>query len=861
MTHDALYARAKEVFLRVCEAPEDTRGLLMRSLCGDDDGLLTEVEALLGHDDDRDTLCVGEHRPPGSRVGKYIIRGLLGAGSMGLVYEGELEHPKRTVAVKIGRAGVHAASLRRRMEQEVAALSRLQHPGIAAVYDTGVDEGTGEPYFVMEMVRGEPITAHAARRGLSIPERVELIAGVCDAVHHAHLRGVIHRDLKPSNILVDETGRARVLDFGIARLTDEDTAVRTIPGQVVGTLGYMSPEQAAGDRDRIDARTDIYALGSIAYEILAERAALDLNGRSISDAVRRIQDAEPTRLGALDRRLRGDLETVVAKAMEKDLERRYQSAEGLAVDLRRTVRNEPVLARAPSTLYQLTKFARRHRGFAAGVAAVAAAMVGATAVSGVFAVRADAERAVAERRFADVRALANTFLFDVYSQADTLPGSLALRQNLVSTGLTYLDSLARDAGNNPELLSELAAAYFRIGDLQGNPRQSNLGEPVRAIRSYEHSIEIRERIERISPSGENRLNMLRARLAIGEAVTSSGRTEDALGHFMDARDGLVVEALRAPRDPMLIATVDLAESRIGGVLRDMGRLEESLAHYLNSLEAARTGEGLGSVTQRALSVAYSEVGLTLVRLDRAPEAVPYYERSMQIRRAELERNPQSTRAQRDMALIHHRMSDVARDSGEVEKGLEHGRAALALLDALHRADPGDARLRIDLSIGCEKLSVLLVTAGLYEEALVERRRAVGLHALLVQDYPDNILYKKTMLLGKEGMAENLRLLGRHAEARDAYTETIAMAERLCGVDGRDTRVWTSLAVLHRGMGLLAFEQAGGRDGDLLREGAMWIDVCILTLEHMEREGMLPVRSDLNKENMLALKTEFMPGAR
>lgn len=855
MTHDTLYARSKEVFLRVCDAPEDTRDSLMRSLCGGDDGLVAEVEALLGHDDDHDTLCAGEHRPPGSRVGKYIIRGLLGAGSMGLVYEGELEHPKRTVAIKIGRAGVRAASLRRRMEHEVAALARLQHPGIAAVYDTGVDEGTGEPYFVMEMVRGEPITAYAGRRGLSIQERAELVAEVCDAVHHAHLRGVIHRDLKPSNILVDETGRARVLDFGIARLTDEEATVRTMPGQVVGTLGYMSPEQAAGDRDGIDARTDIYALGSIAYELLAGRAALDLDGRSVSDAVRRIQEVEPARLGAVDRRLRGDAETVVAKAMEKDPSRWYQSAESLGADLRRMVRNEPVLARGPSTLYQLAKFARRHRGLVAGVGAVASAMIGATVVSGIFAVRADSERAVAQCRFAQVRALANTFLFDVYGQVETLPGSLEVRQNLVGTGLTYLDSLAADAEGDPELLAE---AYSRIGDLQGNPLRSNLGEPMRAIDSYERGIRIRERIERIAPSLENRVAMLRTYLAMGEAVTSSGRAEDALAHFTKARDGLAAESLRSPDSAALVATVYLAESNIGSVLRDMGRPEEALVHFLNALGAARTAKTMGSATPRTVSVAYNEAGLTLVRLGREAEAVPHFERSMEIRKAELERNPQSTRARRDLALAHHRMSDAVRVIGEFETAILHNRSAFELLHALHQADPGDARLRIDLSIAREKVASSLLDAGRFEEALPEHHHVLELRTILVDDHPENLYYRKALMAAQERLAHNLRLLGRHAEARPAYTDSIALAHWCRERDARDTRVWTSLAAAQRGLGLSAIEQAAGTDLDLLKEGAAWFDACLATIDHMQREGIVPVRPDLTTENIRALKARSEP---
>lgn len=863
MAGDGLYERAKTVFLQACDAAGEDRAALVESLCAGDEALRVEVEALLSHDEDDDTLDVSGARPPGSRIGAYTVVRTLGAGSMGVVYEAEQAHPKRTVAIKVGRSGVSAASLRRRLEHEVSALARLQHPGIAAVYDSGVDGATGEPYFVMELVHGEPITQNASRRGLSVPERVELIAGVCDAVHHAHLRGVIHRDLKPSNILVDASGRARVLDFGIARIEDEDSTLRTMPGQVMGTLGFMSPEQASGDRDAIDARADIYALGSIAYELLAGVPALDLSGKPMHEAIRVIQQQDPVRLGTIDRRLRGDLETIVATAMEKDPARRYQSAEGLAGDLRRALRDEPITARAPTTFYQIGKFVRRRRGLVGAAGVIAATLIAATAVSTVFAVRADAQRARAERRFGQVRALANTFLFDIHDQIEPLVGSIKARRSLVRTGLAYLDSLAGEAGDDPELLGELAEAYFRVGDIQGNPRRSNLGDVEASLASYGHSIDIRRRIDRIAPSAENSLALIRTHIAVGETTTSSEHAGDALGHFRAARDGLVSMLEVSPGDVESLGALGLAEGRIGGVLREMGRPGEALAHFLGSLDAARRVVEIepGAEAERTLSIALNEVGLTLVRLGRPLEALPHYERSMAIRAAAAEREPHSARALRDLALAHHRMVDVFQSTNDPEAALRHNLAALESLAALHRADPADARSRFDLSVAHDKTAGALADLGRPAEALDAYMLALELRRELAAEFPDNLFYLKGFTAAQEQVANALRTLNRHDEAQQAYLAAISLGERCNATDAGDMRVWTAIAVSQRGLGESLLAQAGDapQPGDeRLAEAAGWFRASLATLAHMEREGMKPVRSGVNREELTALLARCLP---
>jgi non-specific serine/threonine protein kinase/serine/threonine-protein kinase len=309
---------------------------------------------------------------PPAAIGKYRIIRFIGEGGMGTVYEAEQEQPRRIVALKVIRAGLTGPELLWRFEQEAQALGRLQHPGIAQIHEAGTaDSGFGpKPYFAMEFIEGASLLMYVKAHCLDKRRRLELIAKVCDAVHHAHQRGIIHRDLKPGNILVDEAGQPKVLDFGIARATDRDTTVtrQTGLGQFIGTLAYMSPEQVLADPLELDIRSDVYALGVILYELLAGRLPYAVS-HQLPRAVQTIREEEPMPLGSVSRSYRGDVEKIAAKTLEKDKTRRYSSAAELAADIRRYLNDEPVLAQAPCAAYQLRKFMRRHKALMGGIAA------------------------------------------------------------------------------------------------------------------------------------------------------------------------------------------------------------------------------------------------------------------------------------------------------------------------------------------------------------------------------------------------------------------------------------------------------------------------------------------------------------
>jgi eukaryotic-like serine/threonine-protein kinase len=366
---------------------------------------------------------------PHPKIGAYRILGLIGQGGMGTVYRAEQQNPQRIVALKVIRLGVASAEHLRRFEQEAKLLGRLQHPGIAQIYEAGTANSGGgdQPYFAMEFIDGWPLLQHANKRGLNTRARLELMAKICDAVNHAHQRGIIHRDLKPVNILVDESGQPKILDFGVARVTDSDTQAtrQTDMGQLIGTLAYMSPEQVLADPLELDVRSDVYALGVILYELLAGKAPYDTERKALHEVVQVIREEDPRPLSSINRRYRGDVETIVAKALEKDKARRYASAAELGADIRRHLTDEPIVARPPSTAYQLQKFARRNKAFVAGTAAVFLVLVAGIIVSSREAMVARRAEQTAAKEAASANAVINFLQNDLLAQASAKNQSAA----------------------------------------------------------------------------------------------------------------------------------------------------------------------------------------------------------------------------------------------------------------------------------------------------------------------------------------------------------------------------------------------------------------------------------------------------
>lgn len=407
------------IFEHARDLESGARAAYLDDACRDKPELREQVAALLARhgrggvldEPVRPTDVLAEPVP--KRIGHFRIVEPLGRGGMGVVYRAEQDQPQRQVALKVMHADLVSENLRRRFEFETSVLARLQHPGIAQIYEAGTwDEGGGSrPFFAMELVDGVTLDRFIAQAQPAMEARLVLFIAICDAVQHAHRKGVIHRDLKPANILVTGDHAPKILDFGVARATDADlqATLYTTPGQLVGTLAYMSPEQVNIATDQLDTRSDVYALGVILYELLAGQLPYELGDGAIASAIRVIEECEPRSLTTISRSLRGDLETIVCKALRKRPEDRYQSASDLAADIGRHLGNEPITARPATTVYQLRKFARRNKGFVGGVSAAFVALVLGVIVSVSFAVQRS--RALDEaNRQRDIAQAINEFL-------------------------------------------------------------------------------------------------------------------------------------------------------------------------------------------------------------------------------------------------------------------------------------------------------------------------------------------------------------------------------------------------------------------------------------------------------------------
>lgn len=377
--------RARSLFDAAMALPEADRKAYLAKQCVDEPELEELVLRLLSQ---ATKATVGSpltpihsiSLPAGTKVGGYTIINAIGEGGMGVVYRALQQHPEREVALKLIQPGAMSGRMLRRFELETEVLGRLKHPGIAQIYEAGTQKGPNgaQPYFAMELVDGLPLNDYVSKKEMDIRGRLELMAKVCDAVEHAHQKGVIHRDLKPANILITADGQPKILDFGVARATESDlqsVTLQTDMGQLVGTIPYMSPEQVLGDPAQLDTRSDVYGLGVVLYELLSGQLPYQLPDRMIHEAVRVIREVDPTRLSSLSTKLGGDVEIITGKALEKEKERRYQSASGLASDIRHYLENEPIVARPASRSYQIRKFARRNRTLVGGVAATVMVLV------------------------------------------------------------------------------------------------------------------------------------------------------------------------------------------------------------------------------------------------------------------------------------------------------------------------------------------------------------------------------------------------------------------------------------------------------------------------------------------------------
>jgi serine/threonine protein kinase len=576
------YQRVKEVYFEASQIDAAGRSSYLDQACDGDADLRREVERLLGagerdpsfmdtplldHSPIRHTAAVAAEESIPAQIGRYRIIRLIGEGGMGYVYEAEQDTPHRIVALKVIRAALPSRRMVQRFEREVEILGRLHHPNIAHIYDAGIaaaPAGGGRvmqlPYYAMEYIDGVPLTEYTAINNLSDHDRLKLLAIVCDAVDYGHRQGVVHRDLKPSNILVKSAStkggaiEPKIIDFGVARAANLDHSVATLnthSGMLIGTLAYMSPEQVGGapsktigaepDSAVVDGRSDVYSLGVIGFELLCGRLPYDLTGCSIPEAARVIRDEDPSSLGSISRTQRGDVETILRRAMAKEPDRRYQSAGDMADDIRRFLSDQPIMARPPSLRYQLGKFARRHKEF--------------------------------------VTAIVTVFVVLVAGIIGTTAAMIAAHKNA-------------DAATTQARRALAAGRFMKDVLASSNPALEGGGRNVRVADVLDHAVRQLDQSPSVDPAME-----LQARWTIGESYFGLGLHEESLRNLRRAMELAVQESGPQSRDAL-----QLAEA-LAWVLIHIHSYDEATALVEPAL--ATSQETLGPADECTLSLLYA----------------------------------------------------------------------------------------------------------------------------------------------------------------------------------------------------------------------------------------------------------------
>ena len=751
-------------------------------------------------------------RPAGARIpetiGEYRVLGVLGEGGMGIVYEAEQASPRRRVALKVIRGGQFVDENHVRMfQREAETLARLKHPNIGAIYESGRTED-GHHFFAMELVPGETMDRYLAGRGDptapgELENRLALFRKICDAVQYAHQRGVIHRDLKPSNIIVTDEGSesgvsasasgataaptVKILDFGLARITEEDIAMTQITeiGVIKGTLPYMSPEQAKGDAEAIDIRTDVYALGVILYEMLAGCRPYDTARAALLEAVRVICEEPPTPLSSTwggSRKLDPDVETIVGTALEKEPDRRYPSAAAMSDDVGRFLESQPILARPPSAVYQLRKMVSRHRSvFAASIAMAAVLVVSSVVSTGLFfKAKRESERARVEALKSDQVATFMTGMLEGVGPSVALGrDTTMLREVLDQTAVRIdselegqpeveasvrivLGSTYRDLGEFEKAEAQQRVAVVKNRRILGDDHREtlisidNLAITVQKLGRYEEAealfIEAHEGMRRVL--GDDHRNTLMTIGNLGQVISESGRLAEAEPYHRESLDGL--RRIQGPEG----AEAMTALSNLGVLLHSMGRYPEAESMLREVLQTKR--RVLGNDHPETL-ISMNSLAVALASLEEYDEAGSLYAESLEGYRRVLGDDHKETM----MTLSNYGvfLTNVGRpDEGEryLSEALQTRRRVL-----------GDDHLETLISIN--SMGFWFYRQGRYDESEAMVREALERgRRVLGSDHPD-------FLVWVFNMGQLLQLRGRLAEAEPYDREVVETGRRVMGL--------------------------------------------------------------------------------
>ncbi|HYL11911.1 MAG TPA: serine/threonine-protein kinase [Terriglobales bacterium] len=812
------------------------RSAYLDEIAADDPELRRELESLLASQEQTSTdshdlpvpkvtalPSVNQRDLIGRRLGPYQIVRQIGIGGMGEVYRAFRadDQYRKEVAVKLVRAGHDSGFVLNRFKNERQVLASLEHPNIARLLDGGTTE-EGAPYFVMELIDGQSIDVYCDTHRLSTTERLKLFLQVCSAVQYAHQRLIVHRDIKPGNILVNAEGVPKLLDFGIAKLLDAEAQPEALEPTVTVfrllTPYYASPEQVKGEP--ITTSSDIYSLGVVLYELLTGHRLYAVSGRTPHEIARAVCESQPEKPSTVVRttkspaggekvtplvvsavrdgspeklvkRLNGDLDNIVLMALRKEPQRRYVSVEQFAEDIRRHLEDLPVSARQDTLRYRTSKFVARH------TAAVLAATVAALALLAGLAVTlheariareqarvAQQQRARAEQRFNDVRKLANSLMFEVHDSIKDLPGSTPARKLLVGRALEYLDSLSREAKSDASLQRELAAAYEKIGDVQGQPRQANLGDPVGAAASYRKALAIRESLATADSADlEVRRQLIPNYGKLSDLLWSTG---DSSAMEYSAKGFALAEALyhadpANPADRIMFAAyrmdrgykqVVVAGDRMSGL--------ENLRQGSVMLEQMASEDSQNLRVRRLLGLSYSRTAEILQDEpgDR-PRALALYKKAIITKQALVAADPTNSDFRRLVAYDQFAMGELLANMNDARGALTQDREALSTFQTLASADPANAQFQQDIGRVRGQIGQILTQSGEPSQAVEQLRLSLS----TLEKLPD--AKNPQSLVGFAVITDELWLGKAHVLLASSETTSSQMSAEHC----REAESW------------------------------------------------------------------------